>query len=174
MNRRMLEQPIESDCGEIIDEYRINRIVVVVAWIATVIFGLIWVFMMVIGGGISLQGEGDFFGILCGGLPITVLFGASVYATFRIQRSLVRIGEEGFVYREGKQYHAARYSQVSSAEVISEQRRRRRLEGDQYITIHWLRVRLNDDARTEIRIQPLLMHDRERLSRWREFMQPNG
>lgn len=165
----------EFDLGPLIDEYRISRIVLVVAWAATVIFGLMWVFVMTIGVGLSLQGEVDFVGILCGGGPITLLFCAAVYATFRLQRSLVRMHEEGFIYREGKQYHAARYSQISSADVITERKRRRRPgRADDYITIHWLRVRLNDDARTEIRVQPLLLHDPKRLNRWRSLMQKSG
>lgn len=162
----------DFEFGELIDEYRISRIVLLVAWIATSLFGLMWVLVMTIGVGLSLKGEVDFVGILFGGGPITLLFCGAVYATFRLQRSLVRMHAEGFIYREGKQYHEARYSQISSADVITERKRRRRPDrADHYITIHWLRVRLNDDARTEIRVQPLLLRDPKRLNRWRSLMQ---
>jgi hypothetical protein len=167
---RRMSQDSHFELGEVIDEYRISRIVVGFAWMATIIFGLIWIALMAMAVGMTLQGDADFGGILLGGLPITLLFCASVYATFRLQRTLVRMHDEGFVYREGKRYYEVPYSQISSADVITE-RRWRYVNGRRVmVDIHWLRVRLNDEARTEIRVEPMLLRDQRRLGRWAGLM----
>jgi hypothetical protein len=166
----MSEHLVEFELGETIDRYRISRIVVGVAWLATVIFGLIWVALMIMAVGMSLQGDVDFWGILAGGLPITLLFGASVYGTFRVQRTLMHVCENGFEYREGRVHVIVPYGDISSADLIVEHRWRHSKHGRRMVEIRWIRVRLEDEARSEIRIQPLLLADHKRFVRWQSLL----
>ncbi len=163
----MPEQRTDPELGRVLDEYRISRIVVFVAWAATVVFGLVWVLFVALAVGYALQGQLTIGGVLAGTVPITLVFCAALYCTFRVQRTLMRCHEHGFVYREGRHYLVVRYADVAEADLISKSRPGR---GEMIVVVHSLRVRLNDAARTEFHIQPLLFQDAQRMLKWRSLM----
>jgi hypothetical protein len=157
----------EFDLGRVLDEYRISRFVVFVAWTAMVIFGLVWVLFIGLAVGSILQGNAQVGGVLAGTVPISLIFCAAVYCTIRVQRTLMRCHEHGFVYCEGRQYRLVRYADIADADLISTTRPG---QGEMTIIVHSLRVRLNDAARTELHIQPLLFQDAQRILKWRSLM----